>query len=178
MTLLLPLLKETTVRYKTDARVVVTSSFMHAVCRHLDLYLLTAPTRFKPACYDGIWRYGRSKLGNILFTRELSRRLLSAPDEGSKNIYANAFFPGNIATEQVSVWREYFGRFGAWAMGKLLSVMGQNTTDGAATGVYLAASKKIPDEDIRGEYFIPIAKRDDTSSIAKNMRLARQLWVS
>ncbi|KAL2005285.1 hypothetical protein VTN00DRAFT_2495 [Thermoascus crustaceus] len=149
---------------------------MHALCRHLDVDSLTSPTRFKPAIYDGIWRYGRSKLGNILFTRELSRRLLQAGDEGSKNIYANTFFPGNIATEQVNVWKEYVGRLGAWAVGKVLSVVGQTMSDGAATGMFLAASKKVKDEDIRGEYFIPIAKRDATTSVAKNMRLARELW--
>lgn len=63
-------------------------------------------------------------------------------------------------------------------MGKVLSVVGQTVSDGAATGMFLAASKKVKDEDIRGEYFIPVAKRDATTSVAKNMRLARELWVS
>ena len=176
---LLPLLKTTTIKYSTDGRVIVTSSSLHQLCRRLDLGLLTSPTRTKPSIYDGIWRYARSKLGNILFTRELSRRLLSDPDPGSKNIYVNSFFPGNIATDQMDAWQQYFGSL----IGRMIkwgfSVFGQTLEDAAATALYLAASTEITDgEGVRGQYFIPIAKRCGTSSISQDVQLAKDLWVS
>ena len=128
---------------------------------------------------SGIWRYARSKLGNILFTRELSRRLLSDPDPGSKNIYVNSFFPGNIATDQMDAWQQYFGSL----IGRMIkwgfSVFGQTLEDAAATALYLAASTEITDgEGVRGQYFIPIAKRCGTSSISQDVQLAKDLWVS
>lgn len=176
--LLLPLLKDTVRHTSSDVRVVVTSSSMHLVCRKLDFDLLTAPDRPKPALYDGIWRYGRSKLADILFTKALSRRLLQDEDTASRRIYANSFFPGNIVTEQWKAWEESFG----WLVGRILkkvfSVIGQSLQDGAATAVYLAASKDIPQKDIRGEYFIPVAKQYAASRIANDMKLADGLWVS
>ncbi|KAL1984862.1 hypothetical protein VTN96DRAFT_8617 [Rasamsonia emersonii] len=178
VTLLLPFLKKTAVDYKTDTRIIVTSSSLHSLCRHLDLNLLKSPTPTRPAYYDGIWRYGRSKLGSLLFTRELSRRLLADPDPASKNIYVNAFFPGNIATEQADVWKKYLGGLLGWLVKKFLSVFGQSTEDAAASAMYLAASKDISDgAGTRGQYFVPIAKKRRTSSTAEDMILARSLWV-
>jgi NAD(P)-dependent dehydrogenase (short-subunit alcohol dehydrogenase family) len=177
--LLLPVVKKTVAKYKTDARIVVTSSSLHSFCRHLRLDLLTSPARPKPSGYDGVWRYSRSKLGNILFTRELSQRLLSDPDPSGHQIYANVFFPGNIATDAMDVWKEYLGTFLGSSVKKFFSLSGQSLEDGAATAVYLATSGEIIDGDgTRGEYFIPIAKKSSTSSIANDMELARRLWVS
>lgn len=145
----------------------------------MDLNLLKSPTPTRPAYYDGIWRYGRSKLGSLLFTRELSRRLLADPDPASKNIYVNAFFPGNIATEQADAWKKYFGGLVGWLVKKLLSVFGQSAEDAAVSAMYLAASKDISDgAGTRGQYFVPIAKKRRPSSTAENMILARGLWVS
>lgn len=180
--LLLPLLKSTTSHFKTnDARIVITTSSLHSVCRALDLSLLTSLTRPKNACYDGIWRYGRSKLANILFTRELSRRLLlDHSDPRSKDIFVNCFFPGNIATEQMDVWKEYLGGPLGWLVKKFFAAVGQSTQDGAASALYLGASEDIIEDGdgIRGEYFIPIATKCETSEIAADMELAGELWVS
>lgn len=63
-------------------------------------------------------------------------------------------------------------------MRRLFSLLGQSTQDGATTAIYLATSPAIRENKTRGEYFIPIAKSDKTSSIAADMKLARELWVS
>lgn len=179
VTLLLPLLKETTIEDKTnDARIVVTSSSMHPLCRKLDLDLLATPTRPKLTFYDGVWRYARSKLGNVLFTRELSRRLLETGDAASRNIYVNCFFPGNIVTDQWNVWNEYFGTVLASMLRGLFSIVGQTPQEGAATAIYLAASCEVRQKDIRGQYFIPIAKSCATSPTGDDVNLAKDLWVS
>lgn len=178
VTLLLPLLKETVRVTSSDARVVVTSSSMHRLCRKLELGLLTLPTKPKPPLYDGIWRYGRSKLALILFAKELSRRILQAGDTASKGIYVNAFFPGNIVTEQWNTWDVYFGKLIGSMLKAIFSVMGQTVWDGAATAVYLVTSKEITERDIRGQYFIPVAKANSASGPANDMKLARDLWAS
>jgi NAD(P)-dependent dehydrogenase (short-subunit alcohol dehydrogenase family) len=179
VTLLLPLLKNAVPTAPHGVRVVVTSSGLHSVCRRLDLDLLTLPSRVKwPPVLDSVWRYGRSKLGNILFAKELSRRLLQEDrDTVSKHIYVNSFFPGNIVTGQWRAWNIHFGPFFGSLMRKLGSYCGQSPEDGAATALYLAASDKVRQENSRGRYFIPIAEPCDPSPLATDMELGRNLWV-
>lgn len=178
--LLLPLLKKAVVTTNNgDARVIVTSSSLHLVCRKLNLDLLTSSSSVKwPALYDAVWRYARSKLGNILFTKELNRHLLQDRDPASKHIYVNSYFPGNIVTDQWLAWSAYVGKPIGSIIGKLGSMFGQSLEDGAATAMYLAASKDVRDKNYRGLYFIPIAAPCEPSSLGRDMKLARDVWVS
>ncbi|CAG8091124.1 unnamed protein product [Penicillium salamii] len=162
----------------SDVRIVVASSSLHHTCQHIDLDLLSSASRIKwPALYDGVWRYGRSKLGNILFAKELSRRLLSDGDPVSNRIYVNSFFPGMIVTDQWLGWDTYFGSTLGWLM-RAVGSWGQTLEDGATTALYLAASDDVREKNHRGQYFIPIAAEYEPSWIAGNMELARDLWVS
>jgi NAD(P)-dependent dehydrogenase (short-subunit alcohol dehydrogenase family) len=163
----------------SDVRIVVASSSLHLICQKLDLDLLGSSARIKwPALYDGVWRYGRSKLGNILFAKELSRRLLNDRDPASKHIYVNSFFPGNIVTDQWLDWSSYFGSWFGWLLRLGGSTWGQTLEDGAATALYLAAAGQVKKESIRGQYFIPIATLCEPSSVAGDTKLSRDLWVS
>lgn len=157
----------------------MTSSSFHFWCQQLNLDLLFSSSRVKwPALYDGIWRYGRSKLGNILFAKELSRRLLDEEDPASKQIYVNSFFPGNIVTDQWLGWDSYFGRFLGWLIRATGWWLGQSLEDGAATALYLATSQEVREQNHRTQYFIPIATLCGPSAISRDMKLARELWVS
>lgn len=80
----------------------------------------------------------------------------------------------------MDVWKGYLGVPLGWAVKKFFSVVGQSIQDGAAGGLYLAASEDIIEDGdgVRGEYFIPIATRCETSEIAGDMELAGELWVS
>lgn len=182
VTVLLPLIKQTIAKAPpsadTDARIVVTSSSMHMICRQLDLDLLTSPTRPKVRVVDGVWRYGRSKLGNILFAKELTRRLDEDGDPVNRRIYVNCFFPGNIVTDQWDTWNEYVGRWIGALLRAFFSLFGQSRLEGAATALYLAASREVRKKDQRGLYFIPIARPDSTTRIACDPGLARNVWVS
>ncbi|KAL4889105.1 putative short chain dehydrogenase/reductase [Aspergillus ambiguus] len=176
-TRLLPLLKQTVTQDKSsNARIVITSSSLHTFCRKLDFGLLTTPTPPKNRYIDGIWRYARSKLGNILFTRELNRRLFWDADPASRRIYVNTFFPGNIVTDQWNVWNDILGSALGALMRFVFRLIGQRKEDGAATAMYLAASRNVVDEDLRGGYFIPVATPDTTTKIASDMELAHRLW--
>lgn len=171
--LVLPLLERTAVRHGS-ARVAVTSSSLHLVCQELDLALVTAPARTKsPAVADSLWRYGRSKLANILFARELAARLEKKDATG---VYVNSFFPGNTPTDGMDNWKATFGN----ALGSLIkgsfSVVGQTPQQAAATAVYLAASKDVEIRGLKGRYFVPIAHENTPSKTATDGDLARNLW--
>ncbi|CAL5874878.1 uncharacterized protein PFLUO_LOCUS9180 [Penicillium psychrofluorescens] len=177
--LLVPLLKRAVTHTNNgDARVVMTSSVLHILCRHLDLDLLTSPSRIVKwsDMWDGVWRYSRSKLGNILFANELSRRLLLDRDPAAQHIYVNSYFPGNIVTDQWTAWSAYVGRFLGGVLRKLAGFFGQSLQDGAATAVYLAASPEVRRKNYRGKYFVPIATLCAPSTTAQDPKLARHLW--
>lgn len=139
------------------ARIVSTASDAHRGAK-LDFDDLQGVRRF-----DGWRAYCRSKLCNILFTRELARRLAAS------RATANAFHPGFVATR--------FGDDAGGVFGKML-VAAKNVTaiapeKGARTLIHLAASPDV--EGITGEYFykekIAVPTRE-----ARNDDDARRLW--
>lgn len=171
--MLLPVIEKTAAAHD-DARIVNTSSGLHMACQELNLSLLTSPTRTKqPAAYDAVWRYGRSKLANILFTRELAVQL---DERGAKGIYVNCFYPGNVPTEAMDSWKLLVGNLPGQLFKAVFQKVGQSLTDAAATGLYLGTSPKIAEGDKRGRYYVPIAIEEMTSKIARDKDLARRLW--
>lgn len=178
VTRLLPLMKSSVPTAPNGPRIVVTSSSLHLVCRHLNLDLLTSQSRIKwPALYDSVWRYGRSKVGNILFAKELSRRLLADPDPASRHIYVNSFFPGNIVTDQWHAWSSYFGSLVGSLMRSVGGYLGHTVKDGASTALYLAASEDVRASNSRGRYFVPVAQPCDPSPVGRDAESGRALWV-
>lgn len=174
--LLLPLLAVTADTHETDVRIVNTSSSFHMGCQSIDFASLTSPARTKyPASFDSMYRYARSKLANILFTRQLSQLLLA---NGQTSVYVNCFFPGNIPTEAMDEWKNLFGSLVGALVKGTFKVIGQTKTQAAATAIYLATSPRVVEgKGQRGSYFIPIAKQDKTSKVAEDMELARSLWA-
>lgn len=143
-------------------------------CQELKFDLTMSPTRTKsPDAIDSMWRYARSKLGTILFCRELAHRLSK---RGSDKVYANCFFPGNIPTGAMDTWKELFGTIGGGLMKGTFQILGQSLEDGAATAIYLATSPQVVEKDQKGMYFIPIATEDEVSQIAQDKDLAKNLY--
>ncbi len=113
--------------------------------------------------YVGIKGYARSKLANVLFTYELSRRL-----EG-KNVTVNAVHPGEVAT---NIWKTNFGFIGPalkWVMGFFYLT----PEEGAETSIYAASSPDV--EGVTGKYF---SKKELTPSspLSYDEEVARKLW--
>jgi NAD(P)-dependent dehydrogenase (short-subunit alcohol dehydrogenase family) len=106
--------------------------------------------------------YGRSKLANILFTRELARRL-----EGS-GVTANAVHPGFVASN--------FGRDDP--LGRIGMTLGRpfaiNAEKGSQTSVFLASDSSVA--GITGEYWYKCAMRKP-SAAARDDDAARRLWT-
>jgi NAD(P)-dependent dehydrogenase (short-subunit alcohol dehydrogenase family) len=115
--------------------------------------------------YDGRKAYSQSKLANVLFTLELSRRL-----EGS-GVTANAVDPGGVATN--------FNRNNGWlywlrhvlAHVKAGNLIGPATA--AKTNIYLAASSDVA--EVSGSYFYE-KKVIPASEAAMDRGAAERLW--
>jgi NAD(P)-dependent dehydrogenase (short-subunit alcohol dehydrogenase family) len=112
--------------------------------------------------YDSLKAYGASKLANILFTRELARRL------GGEGVTANCLHPGVVATN-IFAHLGPFGRlFGVVARPLLLS-----PAAGAKTSVYLASSPEVA--GVTGKFFAR-CRETALESSAEDAAAARRLW--
>lgn len=112
--------------------------------------------------YVGWTAYGTSKLMNILFTRELARRL-----EGSR-VTVNVLHPGFVATKFGHNNKGLFNKFVKWSQKKALT-----PEQGAQTSIYLASSPEVT--GVSGAYFSE-SKIVQPSKAAQDDDLARRLW--
>jgi NAD(P)-dependent dehydrogenase (short-subunit alcohol dehydrogenase family) len=156
---LLTRLLEDRLRSSAPARVVNVASDAHRYARGgFDFEDYQRTKR-----YSSFRVYGESKLANILFTREYSRRL-----EGT-GVMVNALHPGFVRT-----------RFGSnqSAGGKLfwnmLSVFAIPVEAGARTPIYLASSPDV--SSITGGYF-DRCKPSEPTAYAKDDAAAARLWT-
>jgi NAD(P)-dependent dehydrogenase (short-subunit alcohol dehydrogenase family) len=107
--------------------------------------------------------YGRSKLANILFTRELARRLAGT------GVTANCIHPGFVTT---GLGQRGSGLFGV-AVGVFFRFAGP-PEPGADTIVHLANSPDVA--AVTGGYFAPVAKPAEPSPAARDDVAAQRLW--
>lgn len=144
------------------ARVVVVASAAHQFARDgLDLDDLQSERG-----YRGFEVYGRSKLANILFCRELARRL-----EGT-GVTANSLHPGTVRTE--------FGAGGDLGS-PLLQVMmalGRpffiSAARGAKTSLHLASAPEL--EGQSGGYYVR-CKPKQPNAYGRDDETAAKLWA-
>jgi NAD(P)-dependent dehydrogenase (short-subunit alcohol dehydrogenase family) len=139
------------------ARIVNTASDAHKGAK-LDFDDLQAAHGFAP-----MKAYGRSKLCNILFTRELGRRLRG------QGVTANCLHPGFVAT-RIGDDIEGFTA-GLFRLAKYFALTPEQ---GAETIVYLASSPDVADSS--GEYFHK-CRTAQTTLEARNDEDARRLWM-
>ncbi len=113
--------------------------------------------------YSGFKVYGRSKLCNILFTRELAHRW------SGKGVTANCLHPGFVATR----FGDSSGGFLSLAtrLGKAFAISPEK---GAETIVYLASSPEVA--GVSGEYFHQCRRATPTAD-ARDEGAAQRLWV-
>jgi NAD(P)-dependent dehydrogenase (short-subunit alcohol dehydrogenase family) len=144
-------------KLKGGARIVSTSSGAHRRAK-LDFADLQSSQG-----YSGFAVYSKSKLCNILFTRELARRIAGS------GITANCLHPGFVATR--------FGDQSGGLMSMLVRLAkplrGISAEEGAKTIIYLATSPNVA--NVSGAYFYE-RKVDMPSAEARNDQDARKLW--
>lgn len=114
--------------------------------------------------YGGFKAYCRSKLYNILFTRELARRLAGT------GVTAQSQHPGLVATRFADN-NGGLTRIGARIVKSLFAI---TPAEGARTMIYLASAPDVPDPP--GHYFAKSAPANPTA-IAQDDAAAARLWA-
>jgi retinol dehydrogenase 12 len=139
------------------ARIVNVSSQGHARVREIPWDDLQAERRF-----NGFGHYALTKLMNILFTRELARRLRAT------EVTANCLSPGFVKT---GLGRDAKGAFGLFLV--LSRPWMSSPEKGAATSIYLASSPEVA--GVSGKYFRQCSPKEP-SQLALDDGAARRLW--
>jgi NAD(P)-dependent dehydrogenase (short-subunit alcohol dehydrogenase family) len=139
------------------ARIVNTASDAHKGAK-LDFNDLQAAHGFAP-----MKAYGRSKLCNILLTRELARRL------NGQGVTANCLHPGFVATRIGDDIGGFVARL--FRAAKYFAITPEQ---GAETLVYLASSPDVA--ALSGEYFYKCRTAQPTAE-ARNEEDAKRLWT-
>jgi len=150
------------------ARIVNTASDAHASAA-LDFDDLQSANAYRSGFLEwlryggpGFKVYGRSKLCNLLFTRELARRLAGT------GVTANCAHPGFVATR----FGDQTGGLVSFGIG-IAKRFALTPEKGAKTLVYLASSREV--DGVSGVYFHkcrPILP----SSVAQDDSVAQRLW--
>ena len=142
------------VKAAPQGRIVVTSSVAHKAGK-IDEASFTDPSRHRLS-FSG---YAQAKLANLLFTRELARRL-----QGTRAT-VNAFHPGAVAT---GIWAELPA-----FLQPLIKTFMLTSAQGADTAAWLATAPELA--QVSGEYFVK-RKPAATSAASKDAALAGRLW--
>lgn len=135
-------------------RIVITTSLAHRLGR-LRFETFDAPHKH----WAAVFAYAQAKLANILFTRELARRLADTA------VTVNCFHPGAIAT---GIWDELPS-----PIRRPLGAVLIGPVEGADTGLWLANADEA--RAISGEYFVK-RRLIRTTAAGCDMQLAATLW--
>jgi hypothetical protein len=141
------------------ARVVTTSSEAHRSGS------IDPDSIHRPSGLSGWSAYADSKLANVLFVRELARRL-------PEGYTANCFHPGVIPGSGFSRGVPFPLSLG-WKAIRFVPGMADTVEDGGRALAYLVASPEIV--DVSGAYFDG-TRRTRAAPAARDDRTARRLW--
>ncbi|KAH3855036.1 retinol dehydrogenase 12-like [Dreissena polymorpha] len=159
--LLLDLIKKS-----APSRIVTVSSLGHTFVKHLDLDDLNSEKSYSP-----VMAYSQSKLANILFTRELSRRLKGT------GVVTASLHPGAVATELLRYINEYNICIRIPVLifyHAFFKFFCKTPTAGAQTSLHCALAPEV--ERQSGKYFSDCAVKDP-SKLAQDDELAAKLWT-
>jgi NAD(P)-dependent dehydrogenase (short-subunit alcohol dehydrogenase family) len=141
------------IKQSAPARIINVASGSHYQAKKLDFDLLRRSTPSR----TGLPEYAVSKLCNILFTKELARRL-----EGS-GVGVYTLHPGVVASD---AWRQI-----PWPIRPLIKTFMISVEDGAKTTIYCATS-----DDVQSGLYYDDSKVRRPSRLAEDAELARKLW--
>ncbi|CAG0880162.1 unnamed protein product [Darwinula stevensoni] len=139
------------------SRIVVVSSAIHTYGK-VDLDNLNSEKEFSKYLI-----YGNTKLANVLFTKELARRL-----EGT-GVVANCLHPGVVHTE----FARWLPQILQPIVHIILSIFIKTPEEGAQTSIHVAVSEEAG--RVNGKYFSD-CKMTVESEKAQDMELAKKLW--
>ncbi|KQP41010.1 short-chain dehydrogenase [Methylobacterium sp. Leaf104] len=157
-------------------------AYLHLSLELLDLLKASAPARIVSVAsmahrrgriafddigharrYSAIASYSQAKLGNVLFSAALARRLAGT------GVTSNALHPGVIASGFASGTGGWFGL--GW---RLVRPFLSKPEDGAATSLYLATSREV--DGVSGLYF-DRCRAVAPSALGRDTALQERVWA-
>ena len=146
------------VKKESESRIINVSSAAHHFVKGMQWDDINYKDDFKM----GLKAYGQSKLGNILFTKQLAKKLQK------DGVTVNAIHPGGVNTSLGNQNNSLLGR----VLKVILKPFFRSPLKGASTIIYLA---EIDGLSITGAYWVDgrVAK---TSHYSKNEAEAEKLW--
>ena len=117
--------------------------------------------------YEGSSVYGKSKLANILFTKELARRLKGT------GVTANSLHPGVFSSQLLLQHHKVYPLLLQYISKLFIRIFGKTVEEGAQTQIYLAVSEEV--EGVTGLYFAD-CKETEPSKNAQDDVVAKKLW--
>ncbi len=146
------------VKKESESRIINVSSAAHHFVKGMQWDDINYKDDFKM----GLKAYGQSKLGNILFTKKLAKKLQK------DGVTVNAIHPGGVNTSLGNQNNSLLGR----VLKMILKPFFRSPLKGANTIIYLA---EIDGLSITGAYWVDgrVAK---TSHYSKNEAEAEKLW--
>ena len=139
------------------ARIVNVASKAHYQAKGLDWAAMRTPTR----SVTGLSEYAQSKLANVLFTKELARRLAGT------GVTTYAVHPGVVATD---VWRRVPAPL-RWVMKQFMITPEQ----GAQASLRCATDPALAGQT--GRYYDVGGKEAAPSQLADDVELGKTLWT-
>lgn len=157
--LLLDLLKKS-----SPSRIINVSSLAHHWASKGDLDNVDNKESF-----HWMTSYGLSKLSNVIFAKELSRRFLNT------NVSAYSLHPGVILTELNQYLYEKYPpfKFLVKVMKPIIKMMFKNSQEGAQTTIYCAVEEGL--EKYSGRYFVD-CDIAPAAEAANDEEFTRKLW--
>lgn len=143
------------IRASAPARIVTVASRAHYRAHGIDWDAVRQPTRSR----TGLPEYSVSKLANVLFSAELSRKLAGT------GVSTYSLHPGVVASD---VWRSV-----PWPLRSLMKLGMISPAEGAATTLYCATS--IDAGRQTGLYY-DRCRPKEPSKAAQDLALAAELW--
>ncbi len=156
--LLTTLLRDAVIAAGPDARIVTVASHAHYAALALPLYDLDMTAGWSP-----FRAYAATKLENVLFARELARRL------AGRGVSSNSANPGAVATR----WGADLHSPSAAARNAMLRPLRKTAREGAESQIWLATAPEAATLD--GAY-VSECKAVEPSRLGSNDGLARRLW--
>ncbi|KAI0368449.1 NAD-P-binding protein [Pilatotrama ljubarskyi] len=173
---LLPMLKQTAGEPSSDVRVVFLNSARHYHCssdvRFRNLEDLNRD--FEDTSFPQLLRYSHTKIMQLLFVRELQRRL----DREGVPILLIAVDPGEVNTEGVQAYANSVGPILS-PIYRLIANLTFTTPAKGAYGPVFAAASPIPRakrDAYRGSYLKPPGTLVKANPIADREDLQKELW--
>jgi retinol dehydrogenase 12 len=136
------------------ARVVTVASDAHYQAKGIDFEAVRRPT----ASITGMPEYAVSKLGNVLFSAELARRV------AGRGITSYALHPGLVASD---IWRRV-----PWPIRPLIKLRMLSPEQGAKTTLYCATSESVAADS--GRFYDRCREREPSKAATPELALA--LW--